>query len=91
MGYAFISYSTKNKDSADGIKSLFNKNGIETWMAPNDIPAGSKYAEVISKALKNCSCLVLLLTNNSQNSLWVAKKVERAINYKKVIRRCYLK
>ncbi len=85
MGYAFISYSTKNKGSADGIKSLFNKNGIETWMAPNDIPAGSKYAEVISKAVKNCSCLVLLLTNNSQNSPWVAKEVERAINYKKVI------
>ena len=85
MGYAFISYSTKNKESADSIKNLFNKNDIETWMAPNDIPAGSKYAEVISKAVKNCSCLVLLLTNNSQNSPWVAKEVERAINYKKII------
>lgn len=85
MGYAFISYSTKNKESADAIKNLFNKNNIDTWMAPNDIPAGSKYAEVISKAVKNCSCLVLLLTNNSQNSPWVAKEVERAINYKKII------
>lgn len=85
MGYAFISYSTKNKDFADGIKSLLNKNGIETWMAPNDIPVGSKYAEVIGKAIKNCSCLILLLTNNSQNSTWVAKEVERAVNYKKVI------
>lgn len=85
MGYAFISYSTKNKESADAIKNLLNNNNIETWMAPNDIPVGSKYAEVISKAVKNCSCLVLLLTNNSQNSVWVAKEVERAINYKKVI------
>lgn len=85
MGYAFISYSTKNKESADAIKNLLNKNNIETWIAPNDIPAGSKYAEVISKAVKNCSCLVLLLTDNSQNSTWVSKEVERAINYKKVI------
>ncbi len=85
MGYAFISYSTKNKETADAIKSLFNKNSIETWMAPNDIPPGSKYAQVISKAIKNCSCFVLLLTKNAQNSVWVPKEVERAINYKKVI------
>lgn len=85
MGYAFISYSTKDKDIANEIKNLFNENDIDTWIAPNNIPAGSKYAEVINKAVKNCSCLVLLLTNNSQSSMWVAKEVERAINYKKVI------
>ena len=85
MGYAFISYSSQNKSSADAIKNLFAKNHIDTWMAPNDIPVGSKYAQVINRALKDCACLVLLLTNASQNSMWVAKEVERAINYKKVI------
>ena len=85
MGYAFISYSSKNKDSADAIRNLFQKHQIDTWMAPNNIPVGSKYAQVINHALKECACLVLLLTQNAQDSLWVAKEVERAINYKKVI------
>ena len=85
MGYAFISYCTKNQTAADTIRELFRKNGIATWMAPYDIPAGSKYATVISRALKDCSCLVLMLTNDSQNSTWVSKEVERAISYKKVI------
>ncbi len=85
MGYAFISYSSKNLSSANAILELFKKYNIDTWMAPNDIPVGSKYALVINRALKNCSCLVLLLTSDAQNSRWVAKEVERAINYGKVI------
>ena len=85
MGYAFISYSTKNQDAANAMRELLKKNNIAVWMAPNDIPSGSKYAQVISHALKDCACLVLLLTNDSQNSTWVAKEVERAISHKKPI------
>lgn len=85
MGYAFISYSSKNQISADAFNMLLKRNNVETWMAPYDIPAGSKYAQVINKAIKGCSCMVLLLTNDAQNSVWVAKEVERAINYHKTI------
>ncbi|MBE6661618.1 MAG: toll/interleukin-1 receptor domain-containing protein [Ruminococcaceae bacterium] len=85
MGYAFISYSTKNQPDADALKQLFNKKGIRTWMAPGDIPVGSKYAQVINHAIKECDCFVLLLTDAAQNSPWVAKEVERAVNYGKTI------
>ncbi|MBQ3015954.1 MAG: TIR domain-containing protein [Clostridia bacterium] len=83
MGYAFISYSTKNQAAADSLRDLLKKNRIDSWMAPYDIPVGSKYANVINKAIKECSCFILLLTNASQNSVWVSKEVERAICYKK--------
>ena len=85
MGYAFISYSTKNQSDADALRALFHKNGIRTWMAPGDIPAGSKYAQVINHAIKECACFVLLLTDAAQNSPWVAKEVERAVNHGKTI------
>lgn len=85
MGYAFISYSTANQSAADSLRALFAKNGIPTWMAPYDIPVGSHYAQVISNALKGCACLVLVLTNQAQDSIWVAKEVERAIHYRKPI------
>lgn len=85
MGYAFISYSTKNQSAADSMKQLLNRNGIESWMAPSDIPVGSKYAQVINRAIKDSSCVVLMLSDAAQNSTWVAKEVERAINYHKVI------
>ncbi len=85
MGHVFISYSSEEKDYADTIKEEFNKNGIKTWMAPGDIPAGSSYAGVIINALKEADALVLLLTENSQKSVFVDKEVERAINYRKTI------
>lgn len=86
MGYAFISYSTKNQVSADAIRELFNKHNIDTWMAPYDIPAGSKYAAVITKAIRDCSCFVLLLSNDSQASEAVDSEVELAtLTFKKSI------
>lgn len=85
MGYAFISYSTKNQKEADALRELFREKGIGVWMAPNDIPVGSRYAEVINHAIKNCSCLVLILTEDAQNSTWVGKEVERAVSYRKSI------
>ncbi len=85
MGYAFISYSTKNQIAADSVNKILKDNGIETWMAPADIPPGEKYAGVISQAIRGCSCFVLLLSNDSQSSVWVAKECERAVSNRKTV------
>lgn len=85
MGYVFISYSTKNQSIADAMKKLLNDSNIDTWMAPGDIPVGRKYAEVINRAVKDCACFMLMLSNDSQSSIWVAKETERAISYRKTI------
>jgi len=85
VGYAFISYSTKKQDAAEAMRNLLKKNQIEVWMAPWDIPVGSRYADVITKAIKNCSCVVLMLSKASQESIWVSKEVERAVSYRKPI------
>lgn len=86
MGYVFISYSTKEQSSADAMRELFHKNNIDTWMAPYDIPAGSKYAAVITNALRDCSCFCLLLSNASQLSEAVDSEVELAVlTFKKPI------
>lgn len=85
MGVVFISYSSKNRDSADAVREIFRKHGIKSWMAPYDIPAGHVYADVIIDALKNCSCVVLLLTSSALGSQWVSKELERAVSYNKSI------
>ena len=84
-GYVFISYSSQNQQIADSFRQLLIEKDISCWMAPYDIPAGSKYAYVINDALENCTCLVLLLTNASQSSVFVEREIERAITYKKPI------
>ena len=85
MGYAFISYSSRNIEDAMALNGALMDRGIKTWMAPGDIPAGSTYAGVITRAIKGAECLVLLLTEASQNSNWVDKEVDRALSYRKPI------
>lgn len=84
-GYVFISYSSKNQQMADSVRLLLKENQIPCWMAPYNIPAGSRYAYVINDALENCSCFLLLLTKESQISQFVERETERAITYNKPI------
>lgn len=85
MGYAFISYSTQNTEIAFSLRALLEKHNIDSWIAPNNIPAGYRYAQVINQAVRQSSCLILLLSESSQNSSFVAKEVERAIHYRKLV------
>ncbi len=85
MAHAFISYSTKNKKEADYICEALHAAHIATWMAPQDIPLGEKYATAITQAIRNCGCFVLLFSDASQKSKWVSKELERAIHYDKTI------
>ncbi len=54
-------------------------------MAPYDIPPGERYAGSINQAIRGCSSFVLLLSMDAQNSVWVAKECERAVNYCKTV------
>ena len=85
MGYAFISYSSKNQQMAESFKTLFNQNNIATWMAPGDIPFGSTYTSTINSAIREASCFVLLLSESAQGSQWVLRETERAVSTGKTI------
>ncbi len=75
----FISYSSKDFDKVNNIKSILENNGISCWMAPQSIPAGSNYAKEIPVAIKNCKVFLLMLTSKSQESKWVPKEVSLAL------------
>ena len=59
MSYAFISYGSKDRDIVNPIKDILVANGIKTWVAPDDIPAGSNYSEVINDAIKKIALYLL--------------------------------
>ncbi len=85
MGFVFISYSSKDREDAEALQNILKNSGIKTWMAPEDIPAGATYSAAIIEAIRECSCVLLLLTENAQGSRWVPKEVERAISYGKPV------
>lgn len=75
----FISYSSKQTEQAEEICEFLRANNISCWMAPDSIPAGSNYIEMIPLALEQVKIVVVLLTPDAEKSKWVQKEVSTAI------------
>ena len=71
----FISYSSAQRDIADEIRNKLEKVGIHCWMAPYSIPPGSSYQAEIPDALGNIQCVLLILSEEAEQSRWVQKEI----------------
>lgn len=81
----FISYKSEDFANAQWLRSVLETNGISCWMAPASIPGGSNYAKEIPQAIENCRVFVVVLTRKCQESIWVPKELDRALNCKKPV------
>jgi len=75
---AFISYSTKDKATADAVCATLESNGIRCWIAPRDVLPGMNWAGAIIDALHHARVLILVFSTNSNGSSQVMQEVERA-------------
>jgi hypothetical protein len=76
----FISYSTKDKPTADTICAALEANGIRCWIAPRDILPGSDWGEAIIDAIHACRIMVLVFSGHSNDSSQIKREIERAVN-----------
>ncbi|MDR1055816.1 MAG: toll/interleukin-1 receptor domain-containing protein [Prevotellaceae bacterium] len=81
----FISYSTKNSNTANAICHVLEENKIKCWMAPRDITPGNDYAECIAEAIDNCRIFLLIFSESSQASKWVKGELNVAFDSNKII------
>lgn len=81
----FISYKSEDSAQAQWLCSVLEANGLSCWMAPESIPGGSNYAKEIPQAIEHCRIFILVLTQRCQNSIWVPKELDRALNAGKII------
>jgi len=76
----FISYSTKNKTVADAVCATLESQTIRCWIAPRDVPAGQPYAASLVKAIRASSVIVLILSQDSNQSPHVLREVGEAVD-----------
>ena len=81
----FISYRSTEEVYARWVKEFLEVNGISCWMAPECIPGGSNYAREIPTAISNCKIMVIILSSEAQNSIWVHKEVSAASKESKIV------
>ena len=86
----FISYSSKQSKIAYEFADLLKQNNISYWMAPESIPPSRNYLDEIPNALTNTKMVLLILTPESESSVWVSKEVATAMGSNKEVIPCQL-
>lgn len=74
----FISYSTNDKEFADRIYADLRKEGVRCWFAPEDIKGGMKIYRQLDEAIRIHDKILLILSEKSINSDWVANEIRWA-------------
>src|SRR5258708_6592922 len=78
----FVSYSSKDKASADAICQSLESEGVICWIAPRDVDAGTDWIERIIQAIDSCQVFVLVFSENANHSDHVRREVAKAVSSK---------
>lgn len=76
----FISYSSKDKPTADAACAVLEQKGIRCWIAPRDIVPGADWGEAIIDAINGARAFVLVFSSHANASQQIKREVERAVN-----------
>jgi hypothetical protein len=74
----FISHSTMDQEFAYHLHADLQSKGVRCWFAPHDIQGGKKIHEQIDEAIRIHDKLLLILSDHSMNSEWVATEISKA-------------
>lgn len=81
----FISYSSKNEAIAEQLCAVIEQSELVCWMAPRNLRPGSKFAREIVEAIQNCSVMLLIFSDASNQSEHVENEITIAFNEGKTI------
>jgi hypothetical protein len=81
----FVSYSKQDQERAQAIAESLEERGVTCWIAPRDVRPGRSYGDEIISGIERSLCFLLVLSESSNNSAFVAREVERAISKNKPI------
>ena len=75
MGSIFVSYSSKDDKVAKRICTALEAKGLVCWIASRDINPGENFGEAIVTAIRNAKVMLLVFTQNANNSDEIKKEL----------------
>lgn len=81
----FISYSRRDKDTAEYLCNLLKENDIEYWIDKEGIYSSSNYKELIVDAIEVSKAVIFISSANSNASINVIREIGYAVNMTKPI------
>ena len=78
MSTIFISHSSKDHKVASAICAALESRGLKCWIASRDVGAGDNFQESIVRAIRSAKVMVLVFTDNANNSTEIKKELALA-------------
>lgn len=75
----FLSYSWKDRDLAEGIRSKLEESGARVWSDSLQIVPGTNIRDAIDDAIRSADDIVILLSNDALSSTWTTIELATAI------------
>jgi hypothetical protein len=75
----FVSHSSLDKLAADAVCHGLEAKGVRCWIAPRDQFAGRAYGEQITAAITSAQVMVLVFSDNVNNSQAVLNEINIAV------------
>jgi hypothetical protein len=90
MTLAFISYQTADRKIAGEIKALLKKEGIESFLAHEDIAVSEEWRLEILRVIKKANIFVAIVTEKYIGSVWCVQEAGIAAAISKLTPICLL-
>jgi TIR domain-containing protein len=81
----FLSHNTRDREWGEWLLRSAAAHGIRPYLAEHNVKAGGVLASKIEQAIDNSAAVVVLITDNSVNSVYVQQEIGYARKAKKLI------
>jgi hypothetical protein len=81
----FFSYARSDADFVLQVARALRDDGVNVWIDQLDIPSGARWDETVENALRECSCLVVVMSPASVSSQNVLDEVGYALEDRKTV------
>ncbi|HZO45668.1 MAG TPA: toll/interleukin-1 receptor domain-containing protein [Xanthobacteraceae bacterium] len=82
MSTIFISHSSKDQTVARTLCAALESRGLTCWIASRDVGAGENFQESIVTAIRSAKAMVLVFSDNANNSTEIKKELALASQHK---------
>jgi len=82
----FLSHASADREPARFVRSILESAGFECWFAPTDIEASAPgFVDSLAKSLGASDALLVLVSEQAQQSEWVKREVHMSVSAKRPI------
>lgn len=81
----FLSHSTQDRETVDTIRHALQRNGVDCWIAPDNIMHGETWPQAITRGIGACKVVLCVLSASANESVEVEREIFLASNKRKIV------